>query len=241
MSKIAMGRKAVLTGLLGLAVAIIGGAPLDAAAAPAAKVQVCHVPPGNPANAHFISVAASAVPAHVGHGDQVLTGDGSCSAGVGECRAAGTLICTGQGLVCDATPLSPPEPTEASCNDGLDNDCDGLIDAQDPDCAPPLPEACDTGNDPRTSDPWVVCAADANTAWISANSIGTYHAQAICTSLGYATVSQYGGTCGNVCGDCQAATSCTAPGNRTFDGQGNIGSDDLGILLSLTVMWECQN
>jgi hypothetical protein len=99
-------------------------------------MQVCHVPPDNPSNAQFISVAASAVPAHVAHGDQVLTGNGACSVGVGECRSTGTLICSAQGLVCDATPLSPPEATEASCNDGLDNDCDGLIDAQDDNCAP---------------------------------------------------------------------------------------------------------
>ena len=33
------------------------------------KVLICHVPPGNPDNAHEISVAESAVPAHLGHGD----------------------------------------------------------------------------------------------------------------------------------------------------------------------------
>lgn len=34
-----------------------------------AKVRICHVPPGNPANQHTISVDASAVPAHLAHGD----------------------------------------------------------------------------------------------------------------------------------------------------------------------------
>ena len=33
------------------------------------KVLICHIPPGNPDNAHTISVAQSAVPAHVAHGD----------------------------------------------------------------------------------------------------------------------------------------------------------------------------
>jgi hypothetical protein len=37
---------------------------------------VCHVPPGNPDNAHTISVSAKALPAHLAHGDQE-----------GECRA----------------------------------------------------------------------------------------------------------------------------------------------------------
>lgn len=39
------------------------------------KVQVCHVPPGNPANAHEICIAASAVATHLAHGDRL----GSCS------------------------------------------------------------------------------------------------------------------------------------------------------------------
>ncbi len=38
-------------------------------AAPPAKVTICHVPPGNPANAHTITIAESAVPAHLAHGD----------------------------------------------------------------------------------------------------------------------------------------------------------------------------
>jgi hypothetical protein len=33
------------------------------------KVTICHRPPGNPGNAHTISVGAAAVPAHLGHGD----------------------------------------------------------------------------------------------------------------------------------------------------------------------------
>lgn len=33
------------------------------------KVTICHVPPGNPDNAHTIVVGAQAVPAHLNHGD----------------------------------------------------------------------------------------------------------------------------------------------------------------------------
>lgn len=33
------------------------------------KEAVCHIPPGNPDNAHTISVSANAVDAHLGHGD----------------------------------------------------------------------------------------------------------------------------------------------------------------------------
>jgi hypothetical protein len=33
------------------------------------KVVICHHPPGNPDNAHTITVDQSAVPAHLAHGD----------------------------------------------------------------------------------------------------------------------------------------------------------------------------
>jgi hypothetical protein len=39
-----------------------------------AKVLVCHVPPGNPENAHTVEVGESAVPAHLEHGDT----EGAC-------------------------------------------------------------------------------------------------------------------------------------------------------------------
>jgi len=41
------------------------------------KVTICHIPPGNPANRKTLEVGASAVPAHMGHGDTM----GPCSAG----------------------------------------------------------------------------------------------------------------------------------------------------------------
>jgi uncharacterized protein DUF4382 len=47
------------------------------------KTTICHVPPGNPANAHTISVGNPAVPAHLAHGDYL-----------GACLAQGEM-CTG--------------------------------------------------------------------------------------------------------------------------------------------------
>jgi hypothetical protein len=35
------------------------------------KVDVCHIPPGNPANMHVITVGAPAVEAHLAHGDNL--------------------------------------------------------------------------------------------------------------------------------------------------------------------------
>jgi len=33
------------------------------------KVTICHIPPGNPSNAHLITISENAVPAHLAHGD----------------------------------------------------------------------------------------------------------------------------------------------------------------------------
>jgi hypothetical protein len=41
------------------------------------KVTICHIPPGNPENAHTIAVNNNAVPSHLAHGDTL----GACSTG----------------------------------------------------------------------------------------------------------------------------------------------------------------
>ena len=66
----------------------------------------------------------------------------ACAAGVGACTDIGQLVCNlgidgglGDGVVCDATALAPPElGTELTCDDFIDNDCDGFTDATDTDC-----------------------------------------------------------------------------------------------------------
>src|SRR5205814_3639588 len=62
------------------------------------KVTICHVPPGNPANAHTIVVGAPAVPAHLRHGDSVGA-CGSGGGGGGECGGIGTA-CAGSNACC---------------------------------------------------------------------------------------------------------------------------------------------
>ena len=46
--------------------------PHAAKADPVEKVTICHIPPGNPENAHLITVGAPAVPAHLAHGDTLF-------------------------------------------------------------------------------------------------------------------------------------------------------------------------
>jgi hypothetical protein len=46
----------------------------------AAQVQVCHIPPGNPANFHTITINDNALQAHLGHGDLAGTCGQNCQA-----------------------------------------------------------------------------------------------------------------------------------------------------------------
>lgn len=66
-----MYKKSLITLALIALLAVFG-----AASAQAAKVDVCHIPPGNPDNWHTITVSERAEPAHLAHGDLA----GSCVA-----------------------------------------------------------------------------------------------------------------------------------------------------------------
>ena len=59
------------------------------------KITICHVPPGNPENAHEITIAASALPAHFPHGDTLGTCEGEPSPPV-ECSG----VCSGLDQTC---------------------------------------------------------------------------------------------------------------------------------------------
>ncbi len=70
------------------------------------------------------------------------------SCGVGVCEASGQLECQGGSEVDTCAPGAPGESPEMTCDDNLDNDCDGLTDAADADdCGDQPPVA---GND------WIV-------------------------------------------------------------------------------------
>ena len=58
-----------------------------AMAQPDGKVDICHIPPGNPANAHTISVSENAVDAHLNHGDTAC----SCEV-IDDCEALGGVF-----------------------------------------------------------------------------------------------------------------------------------------------------
>jgi len=67
-----MKKKLALAALL-VVLAVLGVAAVSADSQ--GKVDICHIPPGNPANAHIINVSVNAIPAHLAHGDQLYTCD----------------------------------------------------------------------------------------------------------------------------------------------------------------------
>ncbi|MDW7772830.1 MAG: putative metal-binding motif-containing protein [Desulfobulbaceae bacterium] len=64
-----------------------------------------------------------------------------CTAGIGPCQVSGTTECSADGLstvcsvIADASKAVTEGPSGPTCKDGVDNDCDGNIDAADADCS----------------------------------------------------------------------------------------------------------
>lgn len=79
------------------------------------KVDICHIPPGNPANAHTINVSVNAVPAHLAHGDTL----GACGGGGEFCPGDCVPL---DGLCDDGTSPGPGPwsncPSDTGCCQG---------------------------------------------------------------------------------------------------------------------------
>lgn len=133
--------------LLTLFVAVLA-IVFGAASAQAAKVDVCHLPPGNPDNWHTISVSENALQAHLNHGDL----EGSCLANC-ETLCDDGDACT-QDIESDLDEcvcLVIPEPVD--CDDGNSctaDSCDSNLGACVYDTSLPNGDACDDG-DPDTT------------------------------------------------------------------------------------------
>jgi hypothetical protein len=72
--------------------AFAGGKPGSGGNGGGGKVCLCHIPPGNPADAHTICVGAPAVKAHLGHGDSL----GECNSNNACGGESGATCPTGQ-------------------------------------------------------------------------------------------------------------------------------------------------
>lgn len=170
--------------LRGIGGGLIGGvlASLGAGKAWAAgnKVTICHVPPGNPANTHLISVAPSAIPAHLKHGDGVCApGNDDCcfnsgtstavctnlDSDAGNCGECGHVcnkcaVCSGGSCTCDHFICGNSLPLCGTGGSGLcfcDNDIDGNCNCFDNFFCNTFP-ACPNGQ--SDCPPGTLCVAD---------------------------------------------------------------------------------
>jgi len=79
-----------------MAISISVPALVQSSSAKKIKVEICHIPPGNPDNAHVISVSEKAVQAHLNHGDKLgscFTPSQVCDEGVDSESGAPWVIC----------------------------------------------------------------------------------------------------------------------------------------------------
>ena len=79
----------------------------------AAKVSVCHIPPGNPDNFHTITISEKAYAAHLAHGDVAGACDAACATLCDDGNAC-TIDDTGD---CELNGC-PVTPEAVDCNDG---------------------------------------------------------------------------------------------------------------------------
>jgi len=107
------------------------------------RVEICHFPPGNPDNYQTITINASALAAHLAHGDFA----GPCD---NDCRLFGSVCDDGNACTVDSC------NSDGTCRNSAPTDCDDgdvcTADSCDPvtgDCvnAPLTGGACDDGND----------------------------------------------------------------------------------------------
>ena len=97
-----------------------------------------------------------------------VTGQMACSSYTSKGACTNDPACEWQGSpkngsCVDAAVCTPTEPTEVSCSDGTDNDCDGAIDCADSDCSgdPACQQVdCSTFNDKNSCNAQTTCHWD---------------------------------------------------------------------------------
>ncbi|MBN1502115.1 LPXTG cell wall anchor domain-containing protein [Candidatus Woesearchaeota archaeon] len=101
-----------------------------------------------------------------------------------------------------------------------------------------IPQVGDTGTDTTYgSYNWKVCRADEDSAWVSADSSGTFSPINVCNGLGYSDVDAWGGTCGDVCGYCYGDSYYNPSNIPNWEHYDFAGGDK--TYLAYTVHWRC--
>jgi len=91
------------------------------------KVEVCHIPPGDPTNFHTLKVSDNAAPAHLGHGDFL----GSCDTPA-EIRCDDGNACTIDAYVPGTVTCDNTQPVQCGgdlCSNTTCDPVDGCVDA----------------------------------------------------------------------------------------------------------------
>jgi hypothetical protein len=183
--------------LLGLSLLVLGLGLLATVvhATPESEVTICHYPPGNPGNAHDITVGESDKPAHLAHGDFL----GPCAQ---DCRLH-REVCN-DNTVCTTDTCNTSNGmcghTFVDCDDGnvcTTDSCDTIMGCLHD------PVSCDDGTECTTDrcDPTTGCAHgtvscdDQNlcTVDLCENATGCEHIPVTCTA---------GETCNPTTGEC---------------------------------------
>jgi hypothetical protein len=110
-----------------------------------AKVDVCHIPPGNPENAHTITISENAVDAHLDHGDHLGACDPARSGDGGEPGDPSQSACTcpraGVWRVTNLEGWMECQPFGIKRKDSREDKNDGAIWVLDDDCSTIFSEA----------------------------------------------------------------------------------------------------
>src|SRR5262245_33074672 len=106
------------SGRWALLVSALMAPPAGAKLGPPHKVAICHIPPGNPANAHTLTLPEPAIRAHLGHGDV----PGACSGTVADRGRSGKKKGAGQA---DSTQKQGAEQVDKTKHHGIAADEDG--------------------------------------------------------------------------------------------------------------------
>jgi hypothetical protein len=131
--------------------------------------------------------------------DDCLDETEASTCGLGVCASTGTKTCLSNGTEEDTcTPGDPTEPgTETTCDDSLDNDCDGLTDCSDPDCDPACQMQC---SDYGKGD----CNNDPTCEWVGNSKKGSCQDAVVCEPTG----PEEGNCADGIDNDCVNGTDC---------------------------------